>query len=139
MNHIVERTFFADNVEVTGLLPDTEYLFRVCAINKPGQGVWSLKEMKIKTSPRRQPDAVRVTSREECQASSRCYIEWVVDSSGGSPIREFQIRWRRVKIINYLPKVKFIVMRLNTNTKMRLSNNLIDLVQRLDVSTCKHG
>jgi hypothetical protein len=117
----VERTYFADNVEVTGLLPDTEYLFRVCAINKPGQGVWSQIEMKVKTSPRRQPDAVRVTSREECQASSRCYIEWVVDSSGGSPIREFQIRWRRVRI-DYLLLTKhneiFNFTRLNTN-KMR--------------------
>lgn len=95
---LAERNYNMDNVEVTGLLPDTEYLFRVCAVNKPGRGAWSTKDMKVKTAPRRQPDPVRVTSREDCQASTRCFLEWVVDSSGGSPVRDFLIRFRRVII-----------------------------------------
>jgi hypothetical protein len=82
--------------EVQGLNPDTEYLFRVAAVNRPGIGVWSPKEFKVRTMPRRQPDPVRLTSKEECQAATRCYIEWVVDSNGGSIIREFSIRYRRV-------------------------------------------
>ena len=56
---LTERNYNIDNFEVTGLLPDTEYLFRVQAVNKPGRGVWSVKELKVKTSPRRQPDPVR--------------------------------------------------------------------------------
>ena len=30
-------------------MPDTEYVFRAAAVNKPGQGVWSLKEIKVKS------------------------------------------------------------------------------------------
>jgi hypothetical protein len=84
------------NVEIKSLIPDTEYLFRVAATNKPGVGVWMPNELKVKTAPRRQPDPVRIKSKEDCQASTRCYIEWEVDSNGGSPIRDFLIRWRRV-------------------------------------------
>ena len=84
------------NAEITTLLPDTEYLFRAAAINKAGIGVYQQKELKLKTAPRRQPDPVRVTSTEDCHASTRCYIEWMADSNGGSPIREYIIKWRRV-------------------------------------------
>jgi hypothetical protein len=87
-------------IEINPLEPDTEYVFRVAAVNRPGVGVWSTKDMKIKTAPRRQPDPVRVVSKEECQTSSRCYIEWTVDSTGGSIIREYVIRWRRVRALN---------------------------------------
>ena len=64
--------------------------------NRPGLGVWSAKEMRVRTAPRRQPDPVHVTSKEECQAATRCYLEWTVDSNGGAIIREYVIRWRRV-------------------------------------------
>lgn len=84
------------DVEITSLLPDTDYWFRAAAINKPGQGAWSLNEMPIRTMPRRQPNPVKITNKEDCQASTRCYIEWTVDSNGGSPIREYLIRWRRI-------------------------------------------
>ena len=84
------------NAEITSLLPDTEYIFRAASVNKPGIGVWSTKEIKVKTAPRRQPNPVKILSKEECQASTRCYIEWIVESNGGSPIREYLIRWRRV-------------------------------------------
>ena len=87
------------NVEVNALIPDTEYLFRAAAVNKPGTGVWPANELKIRTAPRRQPDPVRMLSKEECQAATRCYIEWVVDSNGGSPIRDYLLRWRRVRRI----------------------------------------
>ena len=84
------------NAEIESLLPDTEYLFRIAAVNKPGVGVFSNKELKIKTAKRRQPDSVAMSSREDCQAATRCYLEWTVDSNGGSPIREYLIRWRMV-------------------------------------------
>jgi len=84
------------NFEIGPLIPDTEYLFRAAAINKPGQGVWSTKDIKVKTLPRRQPDPIKVTSKEDCQAATRCYIEWIAESNGGSPIREFLIRWKRI-------------------------------------------
>lgn len=84
------------NVEIDSLLPDTDYLFRVAAVNKPGVGVFSSKELKIKTSKRRQPDSVKIESREDCQASTRCYVEWSIDSNGGSPIREYLIRYRMI-------------------------------------------
>ena len=84
------------DVEVDSLLPDTEYLFRVAAVNKPGVGVFSTKEFMIKTAKKRQPDSVSIKSREDCQASTRCYLEWVIDSNGGSPIRDYLIRWRTV-------------------------------------------
>jgi len=90
----VSRDVF--NIEIGPLMPDTEYLFRASALSKPGQGVWSQKELKVKTLPRRQPDPVRVQSKEDCQSATRCYIEWMVDSTGGSPIREFLLRWRRI-------------------------------------------
>jgi hypothetical protein len=95
-------------VEINPLEPDTEYVFRVAAVNRPGVGVWSNKDLKIKTAPRRQPDPVRVTSKEECQASSRCYVEWVVDSTGGSIIREYVIRWRRVNFFLQLISIKLL-------------------------------
>lgn len=84
------------NVEIGSLLPDTEYLFRVAAVNKPGVGVYSPKEVKLKTAPRRQPDPVKLVSKEECGASTRCLVEWMVDSNGGSPIREYLLKWRRI-------------------------------------------
>lgn len=84
------------NIEIGPLMPDTEYVFRAAAVNKPGQGVWSLKEIKVKTLPRRQPDPVKILSKEDCQAATRCYVEWMVDSNGGSPIREFLVRWKRI-------------------------------------------
>ena len=87
------------NAEITSLLPDTEYIFRAASVNKPGIGVWSTKEIKVKTAPRRQPNPVKILSKEECQASTRCYIEWIVESNGGSPIREYLIRWRRVSFV----------------------------------------
>jgi len=90
----VSRDVF--NIEVGPLNPDTEYLFRAAALNKPGQGVWSVKDIKVKTLPRRQPDPVKVQSAEDCKAATRCYVEWQVESNGGSPIREFLIRWRRI-------------------------------------------
>jgi neural cell adhesion molecule len=89
-------------VEINPLEPDTEYVFRVAAVNRPGVGAWSTKDMKIKTAPRRQPDPVRVTSKEECQTATRCYMEWTVDSTGGSIIREYVIRWRRVIILRII-------------------------------------
>jgi hypothetical protein len=88
------------NAEITSLLPDTEYIFRAASVNKPGIGVWSTKEIKVKTSPRRQPNPVEILSKEKCQASTRCYIEWVVENNGGSPVREYLIRWRRVSFVN---------------------------------------
>ena len=84
------------DVEITSLLPDTDYWFRAAAINKPGLGAWSLNELPVRTMPRRQPNPVKMTTKEDCQASTRCYIEWTVDSNGGSPIREYLIRWRRI-------------------------------------------
>ena len=84
------------DVEIPSLLPDTQYVFRAAAMNKVGMGVLMLNEMPVKTAPRRQPTPVRVTSKEDCHASTRCYIEWTVDSNGGSPIREYLIRWRRI-------------------------------------------
>ncbi|CAF0761162.1 unnamed protein product [Brachionus calyciflorus] len=85
----------AVNVEINTLLPDTEYLIRVAGVNKVGLGAWS-KDVKIRTLSRRQPDSIRVLSKEDCHASTRCHIEWTVDSNGGSPIREYHIRWRRI-------------------------------------------
>jgi hypothetical protein len=84
------------NVEINNLLPDTDYWFRAAAQNKPGLGAWSLNEVPVRTMPRQQPSSVKMTSKEDCQASTRCYIEWSVDSTGGSPIREYSIRWRRI-------------------------------------------
>lgn len=91
---LTKKPFYA--VEIDSLQPDTDYFFRVAAINRPGQGGWSPAELKVRTMPRRQPDPVRVTTKEECQASTRCYLEWTVDSNGGSIIREYTVRWRRV-------------------------------------------
>jgi len=88
------RDFF--DVEINALLPDTDYLFRAAAVNKAGVGVWMLNEIKVRTAPRRQPNPVKVTSKEDCHASTRCQIEWTIDSNGGSPIREYLIRWRRI-------------------------------------------
>jgi hypothetical protein len=90
------------NVEINALMPDTDYLFRVAAVNKPGVGIWPQKELRIRTAPRRQPDPVKMLSKEDCQASTRCYIEWVVDSNGGSPIRDYHIKWRRVSYYYFL-------------------------------------
>ncbi|RNA28752.1 fasciclin-2 isoform X3 [Brachionus plicatilis] len=95
-----ERNFAVNSVEhmsihVDALLPHTEYLFRVAGVNKVGQGQWS-KEIKIKTLNRRQPQPIRVLSKEDCSASTRCYIEWAVDSNGGSPVRDYLVKWRRL-------------------------------------------
>ena len=95
-----EKNFPVNNLEqmlidITALLPDTQYLFRVAGLNRVGQGQWS-KEIKIKTLSRRQPDPIRVLSKEDCSSSTRCYIEWAIDSNGGSPIRDYLIKWRRV-------------------------------------------
>ena len=91
------------NAEIDTLLPDTEYLFRVAAVNKPGVGKWSTNEIKLRTAKRRQPDPVKIESKEDCQSATRCYIEWNIDSNGGSPIREFMVRWRRVIFITIIP------------------------------------
>ena len=89
-----------ENVEIDTLLPDTEYVFRVAALNRVGLGSWSAMEQRIRTSARRQPDPVKLITREECEASTRCWLEWKVESNGGSPIREFLVRWRRVNILS---------------------------------------
>ena len=88
-------------IEVNPLEPDTDYVFRVAAVNRPGVGVWSVKDFKVRTMPRRQPDPIRITSKEECQAATRCYLEWTVDSTGGAEIREYTIRWRRVRLVSF--------------------------------------
>ncbi len=104
LESIASQNRDALNVEIDSLLPDTEYLFRVAAVNKPGVGVFSTKEFKIKTAKRRQPDSVEVTSREDCMAATKCFVEWTFDSDGGSPIREFLVRWRQVTDLFILEK-----------------------------------
>ena len=94
------------NAEIDTLLPDTEYLFRVAAVNKPGVGKWSTNEIKLRTAKRRQPDPVKIESKEDCQSATRCYIEWNIDSNGGSPIREFMVRWRRVICLTIIPFIQ---------------------------------
>lgn len=82
-------------VEIASLIPSTDYLFRIASVNKVGLGVWS-KDEKVATAPRRQPDPVRIESKEDCGAATRCAVEWGVESNGGSAITEFTLRWRRV-------------------------------------------
>jgi titin len=85
------------NFEIKNLMPDTEYVFRVAAVNKPGVGKWS-PDTGIRTPQRRQPDPVRLLSSEDCGYSTKCSVEWTPEGNGGSNIKEYFIRWRRVRL-----------------------------------------
>ena len=85
----------AQNLKISSLTPNAEYLFRVGALNKVGLGELS-KEFTIKTAQARQPDSVKPIGSKNCETSSKCQIKWMVESNGGSPIIEYLIRWRRI-------------------------------------------
>lgn len=82
-------------VNVENLAPDTDYVFRVAAVNRPGVGAWS-PDVTIKTLPRRQPDPVRILNKEQCNMAEKCLIEWLPQNDGGSPIIDYVVIWRRV-------------------------------------------
>jgi hypothetical protein len=90
------------NVEIDSLIPDTKYSFRVAAVNKPGLGVWSHKQ--VKTSPPRQPNPIKVISQEICQVSTTCNVEWTIIGNCSSSVIEYLIRWRRIGYKNSLNK-----------------------------------
>lgn len=83
------------DIEIVNLQPDTDYVVRVAAVNKPGVGKYS-QEMTIRTKQRRQPDAVKLLNKEDCGYATRCIVEWTPEGNGGSPILEYTIRWRKV-------------------------------------------
>ena len=94
-----------ENVEIDSLSPDTEYIFRAAGINRVGLGSWSNLELRVRTAPRRYPDSVKMLSKEDCETSNKCWLEWKVESNGGSPIRDSHLRWRRVCSFTYPKKL----------------------------------
>lgn len=83
------------NLDILNLFPDTEYIFRVAAVNKPGVGKWS-NDLSIRTKQRRQPDPVRMLSQEDCGFVNKCILEWSPEGNGGSTILEYYLKYRKV-------------------------------------------
>jgi len=83
------------DINVDNLVPDSEYVFRVAAVNRPGVGAWS-PDVTIRTLPRRQPDPVIILNNEVCGNPVKCMIEWVPKGDGGSPIINYVIMWQKM-------------------------------------------
>ena len=85
------------NIEINSLLSETEYIFRAASVNKPGVGVWSAKEVSVKTTPIRHPSPLKIISKDECQYSTQCSIEWAfLASKNNAAIKEYSLKWKRV-------------------------------------------
>ena len=107
------------NLEILNLFPDTEYIFRVAAVNKPGVGKWS-PDLSIRTKQRRQPDPVRMLSHDDCGFVNKCILEWSPEGNGGSTILEYYLKYRKVSFILHSSSILNISPSFRYFTRMAL-------------------
>lgn len=91
------RTFMFDSEEILieKLRPSTTYLFMVRAVSEVGYG--EPFSMAVKTEDVRRPTKLTITSRHQSPLHNKYTITWAKPITGGLPIKEYEIKFRRVK------------------------------------------
>ncbi|GAB6022917.1 Fibronectin type III domain-containing protein 3B [Chamberlinius hualienensis] len=75
---------------VAGLMPGRTYLFRVCAFNKVGRGLWSeYLEAVSSAGPPEYPESLDVI----CRSPHSVIASWNEPANNGAPITEYRLEW----------------------------------------------
>lgn len=92
-NH--SRKLSSDEMRIENLRPGTKYVFNVRAKNEVGVG--SFIEKVVTTANISKPSPIRLTSPTHGQNSDHYRITWEKPKTGGKAIKEYQIRYKKVR------------------------------------------
>lgn len=84
-----------NEMRIENLRPGTKYVFSVRAKNEVGVG--SLIEKVVTTANISKPSPIRLTSPTHGRDSNQYRISWEKPKTGGRPIKEYQIRYKKVR------------------------------------------
>ncbi|ESO09896.1 hypothetical protein HELRODRAFT_72963, partial [Helobdella robusta] len=133
----ISNLLLGDDLKMENLKPATQYQFKVRSRNEVGVGKY--RELVATTLNITKPYPIKLVSPKQSKDPWSYKIVWEKPKTGGKPIKEYEIRYRRVRMKQdgiseplenwvsktkdenaYKPSVEYILSNLNPKTNYQL-------------------